>query len=297
MIKTIHLSANKQNNASVALAKVAVCTAFTFAAFIGGNFIYSPQTLAIVSQPAVAEAQEDPLVKKCETWNWNEHETLEDVAKKMNTADLSFTMDQLLNQKIYDQNTKTLCAWLPKSKLNPAENSSQTTENYSGSISNIFTPQVLSWENEILRWYIQYGKSSEGYEASPNLIATVMRIESNGNKNAISKAGALGLFQVMPYHFKEGEKSFDPDTNARVGLKILAECLDQADDKIGPALACYNGGPYAADWLLGNLSRQDYVDYIDSLWGVGEGELKAQQVERYVDRGVSIYNQALSNSP
>jgi soluble lytic murein transglycosylase-like protein len=102
-------------------------------------------------------------------------------------------------------------------------------------LSRTFTPQVLYWENNIQQW-------SNGYGLDPNLVATVMQIESCGNPNAVSPAGAQGLFQVMPNHFSIGENSLDPETNARRGMEYLALALLQADGDVGRALAGYNGG-------------------------------------------------------
>jgi len=103
-----------------------------------------------------------------------------------------------------------------------------------GGIAPLFTPEVLAWEEQILAW-------SEHYQLDPNLIATVMQIESCGYIQARSPAGAMGLFQVMPYHFLQGEDPFKPATNANRGLLYLSQSL-----KIGGnsrlALAGYNGG-------------------------------------------------------
>ncbi len=105
----------------------------------------------------------------------------------------------------------------------------------SAALSAIFTPQVLRWKPQILRW-------SRVHALDPNLIAVVMQIESCGDPTAVSPAGALGLFQVMPYHFEEGEDPLDPDTNARRGLAYLARSLDLSQGDAGLALAGYNGG-------------------------------------------------------
>jgi soluble lytic murein transglycosylase-like protein len=102
-------------------------------------------------------------------------------------------------------------------------------------LASFFTPQVLEWKPQILRW-------SEAYGLDPNLTATVMQIESCGNPRAVSPSGAQGLFQVMPNHFADGEDMQDPETNARRGLEYLAESLLQSKGDVGRALAGYNGG-------------------------------------------------------
>jgi soluble lytic murein transglycosylase-like protein len=103
-------------------------------------------------------------------------------------------------------------------------------------IAPFFTAEVSHWEPHIRRW-------AHEHNLDPNLLATVMQIESCGWQQAQSYAGAMGLFQVMPFHFKDGENMADPDTNARRGAGVLNECLGYADGDVGLAMACYNGGP------------------------------------------------------
>jgi soluble lytic murein transglycosylase-like protein len=108
-------------------------------------------------------------------------------------------------------------------------------------LAPLFTPQVLAWKPQILRW-------SDAYGLDPNLVATVMQIESCGNPRAVSRSGAQGLFQVMPFHFAGGEDMQDPETNARRGLPYLAESLLQSEGDVGRALAGYNGGHGVIGW-------------------------------------------------
>ncbi|MCW5877014.1 MAG: transglycosylase SLT domain-containing protein [Anaerolineales bacterium] len=132
-----------------------------------------------------------------------------------------------------------------------------------GRLAPLFTPQVLRWEADILRW------SAEA-ELDPNLVATVMQIESCGHPLAVSRAGAMGLFQVMPYHFSAGENSFDPDTNARRGLAYLRKSLDNFGTS-EMAMAGYNGG-------INGASRPQ------AAW--------AQETRRYIYWGENIYRDA-----
>ena len=104
------------------------------------------------------------------------------------------------------------------------------------SLAPLFTPEVQYWKDQSLRWSLATG-------LNPNLIATVIQIESCGNPHIVSPAGAQGLFQVMPFFFKPGEDPKDPDTNAQHGLYILKEDLALAHGDVGLALASYNGGP------------------------------------------------------
>ncbi len=92
------------------------------------------------------------------------------------------------------------------------------------------------------RWARQIQAWSASSGLSPDLIAAVMQVESCGDPQARSPSGALGLFQVMPFHFRPGDDPFDPETNASRGLQYLADGLRQASGQIDLALAGYNGG-------------------------------------------------------
>jgi soluble lytic murein transglycosylase-like protein len=138
----------------------------------------------------------------------------------------------------------------------------------SGAISPIFTPEIQYWAESIVRW-----ASAAGVD--PNLAATVMQIESCGDPRATSRAGAMGLFQVMPFHFESGENGYDPDTNALRGMGYLRRSLDKAAGNARLALAGYNGG-------IGVIGRGEWS------W--------AAETARYVKYGYPIYQDALSGA-
>ena len=102
-------------------------------------------------------------------------------------------------------------------------------------LSAAFTPEIQYWGPLIKAW-------AAVYQIDPNLIATVIQIESCGDPQVASPSGAQGLFQVMPFHFEQGEDMLDVQTNARRGLDYLLGSLDRADGHAGLALAGYNGG-------------------------------------------------------
>jgi|SRR5271157_862906 len=106
----------------------------------------------------------------------------------------------------------------------------------SNRLAPLFTPEVQYWSMSILRW-------SAISNLDPNLVATVMQIESCGDEFARSSAGAVGLFQVMPFHFASTDNPFDPGTNALRGLAYLRRVFDTANHNISWSLAAYNGGP------------------------------------------------------
>lgn len=86
---------------------------------------------------------------------------------------------------------------------------------------------------------------------NPQLVLSVIDVESRFDRFAISKAGARGLMQVMPFWREEiGEPTdnlFDVDTNLRYGCAILKIYLAKERERLAPALARYNGS-YGQGW-------------------------------------------------
>ncbi|MBC7870226.1 MAG: transglycosylase SLT domain-containing protein [Chitinophagaceae bacterium] len=138
----------------------------------------------------------------------------------------------------------------------------------SDAIAPLFTDEVEYWSGNIEDW------ASE-YTLDPNLLATVMQIESCGHPTVSSSAGAQGLFQVMPFHFATGEDQLDPDTNAMRGANFLNYCLDASSSDAGLAMACYNGGP--------SVLSKDYAQW-------------PAQTQRYYMWGTGIYADAVAES-
>ena len=79
----------------------------------------------------------------------------------------------------------------------------------------------------------------------PELVLSVIQVESNFDPYAISHAGARGLMQIMPFWLKEigrpGDSLFRETTNLRYGCTILKFYLDKEKGNRVLALARYNG--------------------------------------------------------
>ena len=82
-----------------------------------------------------------------------------------------------------------------------------------------------------------------------DLLASLVKAESNGNARAVSRAGAEGLTQLIPATAKDMgvEDSFKPEENVRGGATYLDELLTRYQDNLALALAAYNAGPKAVD--------------------------------------------------
>jgi len=88
---------------------------------------------------------------------------------------------------------------------------------------------------------------------TPGLIAALIHVESSGRNFAVSRAGALGLMQILPetaravalrqgLEWQGPQMLFDPALNVRIGVDYLAE-LYARFGSIELALAAYNWGP------------------------------------------------------
>lgn len=82
-------------------------------------------------------------------------------------------------------------------------------------------------------------------ELPPELVIAVIEIESTFNTFAISKSGAQGLMQVMPFWLNEighpEDNLVDMNTNLRMGCTILKYYMDMEKNNLRGALARYNG--------------------------------------------------------
>ena len=82
------------------------------------------------------------------------------------------------------------------------------------------------------------------HSLSPQLIHSVIKVESNYNSNAISSKGAQGLMQLIPATARRFGVSdaFNPVQNIQGGAKYLRYLLDLYKDNYPLALAAYNAG-------------------------------------------------------
>ena len=94
----------------------------------------------------------------------------------------------------------------------------------------------------------------------PQLVLAVIQVESNFRKYAISRSGARGYMQVMPFWVgligRPGDNLFSLRNNLRYGCVILKYYLDAERGNLHRALARYNG----------SLGRPDYPDLVIGAW-------------------------------
>ena len=94
----------------------------------------------------------------------------------------------------------------------------------------------------------------------PHLVLAVIDVESRFRKYAVSRSGARGLMQVMPFWVKEigasNQNLFQERTNLRFGCTILRHYLDREHGNLANALARYNG----------SLGQREYPNRVLAAW-------------------------------
>lgn len=81
-------------------------------------------------------------------------------------------------------------------------------------------------------------------DISPHLLEALVWQESRWNPTAMSRAGAIGLAQLMPGTARDlGVDPRDPIQNLAGGARYLRQQLNRFDGNVEKALAAYNAGP------------------------------------------------------
>ncbi|MGD9017565.1 MAG: lytic transglycosylase domain-containing protein [Desulfobacterales bacterium] len=99
------------------------------------------------------------------------------------------------------------------------------------------------------------------------LIKAVIRAESGFNHRAVSKKGAQGLMQIMPFNFKTLKLSdpYNPRENIMAGTRYLRWMLDRFDGKVGLSLAAYNCGPTVVERYQCVPPIDETLDYVEKV--------------------------------
>ncbi|MBU1775021.1 MAG: lytic transglycosylase domain-containing protein, partial [Gammaproteobacteria bacterium] len=107
--------------------------------------------------------------------------------------------------------------------------------------------------------------STVHYEAmraglDPHLVLGLIEVESGFRKYAVSKVGARGYMQVMPFWVKsigvKDQNLFHLRTNLRYGCTILRYYLDKEKGDLYRALGRYNG----------SLGKPEYPNMVKAAW-------------------------------
>jgi soluble lytic murein transglycosylase-like protein len=122
-------------------------------------------------------------------------------------------------------------------------------------------PEAKLSEADLREMLTQAGQE---HHLDVDLLASLVKAESNGDAHAVSRAGAQGLMQLMPATAKDlgvGD-SFKADENVRGGSAYLDALLTRYHDNLALALAAYNAGPDAVDRYHGIPPYRETRTYV-----------------------------------
>lgn len=96
------------------------------------------------------------------------------------------------------------------------------------------------------RFHPQVKQAGDRYALSPALIDAIAHVESRYRADAVSRAGARGIMQLMPGTARDlGVDARDAGANIRGGTAYLRQLLDRFDGDVVRTIAAYNAGPGA----------------------------------------------------
>lgn len=136
-------------------------------------------------------------------------------------------------------------------------------------------------------------KYSEENDVDPLFVMSIIKAESNFNKEAKSNKGAMGLMQITPSTGKwiaeklneemfEEDKLFDPDTNIRYGIWYINNLSNQFDGNLNLIIAAYNAGPGSVDKWLNDSNYSQNGEDLDNIPFV--------ETDKYVEKVNFFYN-------
>ena len=104
------------------------------------------------------------------------------------------------------------------------------------------------------------------YKVDPKLVAAVAEVESNGNQNAVSSVGAIGVMQLMPDTAASlGVDPYNKQQNIEGGAKYLRQMLDTFGGDTKKAVAAYNAGPGAVKDYGGVPPYKETQNYVNKV--------------------------------
>jgi soluble lytic murein transglycosylase-like protein len=107
--------------------------------------------------------------------------------------------------------------------------------------------------------------AAEKFDIPSSVIRAVIKQESNYDRHAVSRKGAMGLMQLMPgtADLLGVENPFDVRENIFGGTRYLADLLELYGGNLNRALAAYNAGPHRVGVDIPNIPET--VQFVDKV--------------------------------
>lgn len=94
-------------------------------------------------------------------------------------------------------------------------------------------------------------QTATSFDLQPEIVLALIEVESHFDRFAVSRVGAQGMMQVMPFWKNEighpEDNLTDIDTNLKYGCAILKHYMNKTNGRLMDALARYNGS-YGQYW-------------------------------------------------
>jgi len=108
--------------------------------------------------------------------------------------------------------------------------------------------------------------TAKRYGVERELVHAVVAAESAYDVHAVSRAGAIGLMQVMPstaadYGVSDASALFDPTVNVNTGTRHLKRLLRKYENDYGRTIMAYNAGEGTVDRTNSNVTYAETLDY------------------------------------
>jgi len=148
-------------------------------------------------------------------------------------------------------------------KTNPTESLDNVLAQATAVSSNIGTTQP-STKHQIMNLIEQTAKK---HGVDEKLVKALIQQESGFNPKAKSKAGAMGLMQLMPATAKGlgVTDAYNPVQNVDGGVRYLKSMLKKYNGNVILALAAYNAGPGAVDKYDGVPPYAETQNYVKNI--------------------------------
>ena len=109
-------------------------------------------------------------------------------------------------------------------------------------------------------------EASQKYKVDPKLLSAIAEVESGGNQDETSSAGAVGVMQLMPDTAASlGVNPYDKQQNVEGGAKYLRQMLDTFGGDVSKAVAAYNAGPQAVKDYGGIPPYKETQNYVNKV--------------------------------